>query len=385
MSVAFDHFWMGLAGFILLPWTTLAWAVVYAPLRGVTGFGWFFVILGLVVDLSTHVGAANARRESARRRSHRLTAPNGFDVVVVGGGLVGAALAYELVTAGARVALVDRHDPGRATDAGAGILSPETMSQADPIWFELAMGAGEHYRDLVPALDSDGIRSTGYAVTGLLRVGFREWEDDLFAANIALARERCPEEVEEITTDEARRRFPPLGDIRNAWYSRAARVDGRSMTTALLEVALTAGLTVIDDTVDSVEKGNGSRVAGVTTAAGRPLSVGAVVIAGGAWTPAVADQLSVSIPVAPVRGQIVHVRLEGADTSSWPIVSPLLSQYILPWPDGRLVVGATVEPDAGFDARVTAAGMRQLFGEMLRLAPGSRTRRSWRSGPDCGR
>jgi len=63
MSIAFDHFWMGFAGFILLPWTTLAWAVVYAPVHGVTGFGWFFVILGLVVDLSTHVGAANARRE----------------------------------------------------------------------------------------------------------------------------------------------------------------------------------------------------------------------------------------------------------------------------------------------------------------------------------
>ncbi len=63
MSIAFDHFWMGLAGFILLPWTTLAWAVVYAPVHGVTGFGWFFVILGLVVDLSTHVGTANTRRE----------------------------------------------------------------------------------------------------------------------------------------------------------------------------------------------------------------------------------------------------------------------------------------------------------------------------------
>ncbi len=63
MSVAFTSFWMGLAGFILLPWTTLAWAVVYAPVRGVTGFGWFFVILALVVDLSTHVGTAQARRE----------------------------------------------------------------------------------------------------------------------------------------------------------------------------------------------------------------------------------------------------------------------------------------------------------------------------------
>jgi hypothetical protein len=63
MSVAFSSFWIGLLGFILLPWTTLAWAVCYAPVRGVTGFGWFFVILGLVVDLSTHVGSAQARRE----------------------------------------------------------------------------------------------------------------------------------------------------------------------------------------------------------------------------------------------------------------------------------------------------------------------------------
>jgi hypothetical protein len=63
MTVAFSSFWIGLLGFILLPWTTLAWAVCYAPVRGVSGFGWFFVILGLVVDLSTHVGAAQARRE----------------------------------------------------------------------------------------------------------------------------------------------------------------------------------------------------------------------------------------------------------------------------------------------------------------------------------
>ncbi len=71
-----------------------------------------------------------------------------------------------------------------------------------------------------------------------------------------------------------------------------------------------------------------------------------------------------------MRGQIVHLRLPGVDTGGWPIVSPILSQYLVPWPDGRVVVGATLEPDAGFDARPTAAGMRQLFSEMLRLAPG---------------
>jgi D-amino-acid dehydrogenase len=295
---------------------------------------------------------------------------NGYDVAVVGGGLVGTALAYELMVAGARVALVDRHDPGRATDAGAGILSPESMSLEDSDGFALAMGAGEHYRNLVPALEDGGVRSTGYAVTGLLRVAFREWEDEMFATNIGLARARCPGEVEEVTPTEAARRFPPLGEMRAAWFSaRAARVDGRAMNAALLDAAVSGGVTVVDDSVDEL-RAHGGRVTGVSVAGGEGISCDAVAIAGGAWTPALGDQLGVSIPVTPVRGQIVHVRLEGVETGGWPIISPLLSQYIVPWPGGRVVVGATLEPDAGFDARPTAAGMRQLFGEMLRLAPG---------------
>lgn len=63
MTVAFNSFWIGLLGFFLLPWTTLAWAWVYAPVRGVTGFGWFLVILGFVVDISTYAGSAQTRRE----------------------------------------------------------------------------------------------------------------------------------------------------------------------------------------------------------------------------------------------------------------------------------------------------------------------------------
>jgi glycine/D-amino acid oxidase-like deaminating enzyme len=99
------------------------------------------------------------------------------DVVVAGGGLVGAALAYELAGDGARVALVDRHDPGRASDAGAGILSPETIGTPDPAWFSLAMAAGEHYRRLVPALVEAGAGDPGYDVCGAIRLAFREVED----------------------------------------------------------------------------------------------------------------------------------------------------------------------------------------------------------------
>jgi hypothetical protein len=63
MNIAFDSFWWALAGFIFLPWTTLVWALVYAPRQGVTGFGWVLVVFAFIVDLSTHVGSATARRE----------------------------------------------------------------------------------------------------------------------------------------------------------------------------------------------------------------------------------------------------------------------------------------------------------------------------------
>ena len=63
MSIAFDSFWLALLGWIFLPWTTLAWAVCYSPRSEVSGFGWFVVGFAFVVDIMTHVGSAQARRQ----------------------------------------------------------------------------------------------------------------------------------------------------------------------------------------------------------------------------------------------------------------------------------------------------------------------------------
>jgi hypothetical protein len=67
MSVAFDRFWWGLLGFVVLPWTTLAWAAMYAPIGGVSGFGWFIVAFGFFADVMTHLGSAQARRDRRLR------------------------------------------------------------------------------------------------------------------------------------------------------------------------------------------------------------------------------------------------------------------------------------------------------------------------------
>src|SRR4051812_18933052 len=102
------------------------------------------------------------------------------DIVVVGGGLVGAACAYELARDGHRVVVIDRHDTGRATDAGAGILSPETMGGLPAPFLDLADQGGAHYRSLIPALAEAGGPDPSYAVCGALRIAFRDFDDEAF-------------------------------------------------------------------------------------------------------------------------------------------------------------------------------------------------------------
>ena len=292
-----------------------------------------------------------------------------YDVVVAGGGLVGASLGYELAGEGLRTLLVDRHDVGRATDAGAGILSPETSAVEDDGWFSLALAAGEHYRTLVPALAEASAVDTGYAECGALRVAFREWDDDLFATTAALIERRSGDVVTPVTDAEARSMFPLLGPVRAALYNpRAARVDGRSMTRAVLEGALARGLFRRTGSVTGVVLER-DRIVAVDTDRGR-VACGALVVAGGAWSPELGRRLGVVLPLLPVRGQIVHLHLARTATDAWPIVQPVLSYYIVTWPDGHVAVGGTVEPEAGFDARPTTAGMHGLFSEVTQLAPG---------------
>ncbi len=297
------------------------------------------------------------------------------DVAVVGGGLVGTALAYELVTAGADVVLLDRHHPGRATDAGAGILSPETTWNPDPGWFAFGLAAAAHYRTLVDRLAEDGAPDTGYARCGLLLVASEPGEDDWFATQADQALARSPGVVVEVTPKQAADLFPPLGRVRRALHNpAAARVDGRLITAALLEAALRRGLRRLDATATTLRR-NGDRLLGIDSDAGT-VSCGALAVAGGAWSPTFGDQLAVTIPVQPVKGQIVHMQLPGPadggerDSGRWPIVSPVLNHYLVAWPGGRVACGGTYEPDALFDSRPTVAGLAELLRGCLALAPG---------------
>jgi D-amino-acid dehydrogenase len=295
----------------------------------------------------------------------------GGDVVVVGGGIVGLSLAYELVTAGATTVLVDRHDPGRATDAGAGILSPETNRDPDPEFFRFGLAAAAHYATLVERLAEDGAAETGYAVTGTLLVAERPGDDAPMADAVALIEGRSPAATREIEPEDARRHFPPMGPVRRALFNPAGRrVDGRTLSGALRRAAVNRGLRMVAADVIGLDADAGrGTVAGVVTADGE-VAADTVILAGGAWTAEAAAWLGAAVPVAPLKGQIVHLTLTGVDSRAWSIVQPVLGFYLVPWPDGRVACGGTMEAQAGFDHRPTADGLHQLLREGLRTAPG---------------
>jgi len=290
---------------------------------------------------------------------NRLTS---FDVVVVGGGIVGTATAFELGRSGARTLLVDRADAGRATDAGAGILSPETAKRDDAGWVDLVRAAGRHYDRLLPQLDADN----GWARCGILQLATRD--TDLSAWEWVAERATG---ATEISADDARAMVPVLGTVvRALHHPGAARVDGRLMCAALRRGAETHGVDVRIGSVDEVRAASpgGGAPAGVVVD-GAFVDAGAVVIAGGAWTRRLGAQLGAQLPVGPLRGQIAHLLVPEHDTAHWPIVQQVYGHYMVPWDDHRVAVGATVE-DAGYAADVTAGGVHEITREALRVMPG---------------
>ena len=297
-----------------------------------------------------------------------------MDVIVVGGGIVGSATAYHLATAGSDVALFDRADEGRATDAGAGILSPATSSNADSEpWFRFAVDAVDYYEELNGALLDAGVEETGYAVPGLLQIAVDGAEARMFDEALSRIRDRqerlgAPERIDELDPATARERSPVVGEVTRAlWNPNGARVDGRRFSAALREAGERSGLTVRETDVTGVTVESGT-VQGVV-ADGERVDAEAVVVAGGAWSPEFATDLGYEVPVEPMRGQILHLRTDH-DTADWPIVTGTRSLYTVPWADGRVAAGATYETGTGFAPHSTVEGVHEVLGDTLEVVPG---------------
>ncbi|SEP53461.1 D-amino-acid dehydrogenase [Amycolatopsis saalfeldensis] len=313
-------------------------------------------------------------------------------MIVIGSGIGGAATAYHLAERGAEVVSVDAPRPGVATEAGAGIVSPWT-SRWDNRIYPLAAAAGAYYPELAAALAEQG-QHTSYEVVGGMVVS--ESANELDEAE-ALVRTRVADApgagaASRLDPAQARSLFPPLAPGLGAVHlSGAGRVDGRRIRRALIAAAKQRGARFARATASvrpNVPATKGTSAAGpiggpgsgapLTTANGRwrvtaggeELAADAVVLSAGAWSAAVAERLGLVVPVAPQRGQITHFELPGTDTAAWPVVLPRSSHYLLAFPGGHVVAGATRETGSGFDHRVTAAGQREVLDHALAVAPG---------------
>jgi D-amino-acid dehydrogenase len=291
-------------------------------------------------------------------------------IVVVGAGILGASTAYHAARLGAEVTIVDQAHEGRATAAGAGIICPWVSGADDPVFHRLYCEGGRYYSELIAVLAELGEVDVGFRRVGALVVSSDTDELSAFGAMLDRRRMETPEmgATALLTACEARGLFPPLRhDLAALHVAGGARVDGRRMAAGLLSAAQRHGVTLRVGHAELVA--TSGRVVGVRLA-DEVIAADRVVVAAGAWAPALLRPVGVNLPIEPQRGQIVHLHLTGADTRAWPVILPPGSHYLLAFDDSRVVIGATREADVGFDYRVTAAGQAEVLAEALHVAPG---------------
>lgn len=298
-----------------------------------------------------------------------------YDVAVLGGGIVGVSAALRCALAGVRVALVDAGFEGKASAAGAGIVSPVGLggNEASREWSALVASAISHYARILALLDDAGMTDVGFGKVGEIVLATRDQDlprlDELPTRLRAFAEAGIPVgEVKRIGGDELGRAWPEFRrDLEGISIENIARMDGRRMCTAIGKLAEQKGAQFI--TGKGSIRLNGDRSVSLTVD-DKPLKASKVVLATGSWSQPLLDELGVRMSVEPVRGQIVHLQLADKTTDRRPVINTFEGHYFLGFPDGRVVVGATHEPEAGFEVRVTAGGVHSVLDKTLRVAPG---------------
>jgi glycine oxidase len=300
------------------------------------------------------------------------SAPRGAtagDLAVVGGGVIGLAVAWRAAQAGLRVTVVDPAPGGGASWAAAGMLAPVTeVHYGEQPLLRLNLDAARRWPSFAAELEDAAGRAVGYRACGTLTVA-RD-ADDLAAIDDLYRFQRgLGLEVERLRGRECRSLEPGLAPgVRGGVLAPGDhQVDNRALVGALLAAVARAGVVLRPARVTGLRV-VGERARGVVLDGGETLAAGAVVLAAGCHSGAL-DGLDPSLlpPVRPVKGQLLHLR--------GPADAPLAQRnvrgvevYVVPRADGRVVVGATVE-EQGFDRRVTAGAVHRLLRAASELLP----------------
>lgn len=316
-----------------------------------------------------------------------------YDVVVIGGGVIGCAVTYELAKRSVSVLLIDKSLPGRATSASAGGLWP--VGEA------VGLGCGVIYH--ASQTDADSISDDGKFGPDALPVEFQDFlvesnsrferlaeelrdlsgidiEYDrghglLFAINderersfVEHIRSNLSDAIafETLTTSEVQALEPGLSPapFGGALLPGEDQVNPMLLAEAYKRAAMKLGAIFQPQTSVRAIRVEADRVSGVETQNGF-VPCPTVVNAAGAWASRLASTAGLELPVKPVRGQVV---LTEALPPSLSLCLSTSSTYLLQKRHGEILIGSTTE-DVGFDASVTQAAIQKLCRGAIRCLP----------------
>lgn len=292
------------------------------------------------------------------------------DCLIVGGGVIGLAVACELARRGVRgVALVERQTLGaESSHAAAGMLAPQAEAESADAFFRFACAG----RDLYPAFAGQLRDETGIDIeldqTGTLYVALTDHDVEEIERRFRWQQSQQLA-VERLTAADARLFEPALSPrTRLALrFPRDTQVEPRRLVAALAAAAQARGVELIVGAEVSALLVANNQVRGVEVAC-ESIFAGTVIVAGGAWSAqlrATLHEPEVAPRVVPVRGQMLCFDARP------PLVRHVIYSprgYLVPRRDGRLLAGSTTE-QAGFHKALTVDGLRSITTHAVEISP----------------
>ena len=289
-----------------------------------------------------------------------------FDTLLIGGGVIGLSLAYELVQRGQRVCILDRSAVGRATSwAAAGIFPPASTTSTDPVE-RFCDFSNRLHEQWATQLRADTGIDTGYRQCGAVYVARNDALALELRASAAMARSRGIR-FEELSDREVSNLEPALrtADLCAAFLAPdESQLRSPRHLKALEAACAKRGVQMITDAEVTDFVLDGGQIRGVRTLAG-VFQAERYCLTSGAWTAALTSPLGLNLILKPIRGQIVLLKLPR------PPLTRIINEgpcYLVPRDDGRVLVGSTME-DVGFDTNTTSAAIDELICFAKSLSP----------------
>lgn len=294
-----------------------------------------------------------------------------YDALVIGAGVIGLSIAFELIRRGGSVEVIDSrmHWEGRASKVAAGMLGPASEAEiADPAMLELQLDSLRRYPAFAADLEAASGKSCGYRTDGTLWPA-RHRDDELQLEHLRQVQRDRGLEAEWLTAAEARRLEPALAPrvIGGLLVAGDHQVDPRRLLAALERVnpsRSSYGLhweTKIRR-YDEIADGFHVWYEGASIMNFRARNI---VVATGAWTDRLDQPPLPPIGMRPVKGQLL--RLRGEPLAARVLRTP--DVYIVPRADGEIVIGAT-EEEQGWDDRAMAGGVLDQLRYAWEVLPG---------------